>query len=385
MNVPKALDPSEIDSGRRFSRVVSPAAGALFLLLGDRNVVFNEATQKIYALNQTAAYIWCRLQEDGTPETICAELTRSGISPSLAMKHVQEALRHWLKLGLLTTEYDFNFDALPCGHAFNLDIAGFDVTVRVSSERLARTLSLFDHLATPARESPHVLHVIEADGLVHVFHNKLSVICCDEIEVAPSIKAYITEQILKMSAPNVVFHAACLVRDEKSILISGRPGAGKTTLTLRLMEAGFAYGTDDIVMIEPDGRATGVPFAPTVKSGAWDIVSQFRPDLRNATVHRRVDAKRVRYLSPVHLACDDRYPVGWIIFIKRAFGSPRLKPLDPVDAIRRMMGGSYSPDGRMNLTACSALKRTLAGASSFELTYSDLAEANDIIERLCDG
>lgn len=373
------------DGGDQPFGALSPANGTAFFLLGDRNAVFSERTQQVYALNQTAAYIWCRLEEQAAPATICSELARFGIGPDIAGRHIRAALHNWLKLGLLKVDYRIDADSLPVERSLDLSVAGFDVTIRVANERLARWLTAFEHHLVPAREAEHVLRVIELNGLVHVLHNERNVICCDGIELAPSIKAYITEQIVKLSPPNIVFHAACLVRGGKGMLISGRPGAGKTTLALRLAEGGFAYGGDDIVLIAPDGCVTGVPFAPAVKPGAWEIAKQVRPDLADATIHRRPDAKRVRYLRPAHLAGPGRYPVGWIIFITRASGPAQLKPLEPVETMRRLMDGSYSPDEKLSLAGCRAINRTLAGASSYQLTYSNLAEANDTLERLCNG
>ena len=377
--------PRNNDNDDRFFGILRPADRTAFFLLGGCNAVFSEPTQQIYALNDTAAYIWCRLEEQAAPAKICEELAKFGIGPDLAARHVRTALRNWLKLGLL--EFDDNVDnsALPVACSFVLSIAGFDCTICVSDERLGGLLAAFEHHLVPARETEHVIHAIELNGLVRVLHNNRSVICCDDIELVPTIKAYITDQILKSSPPNVVFHAACLISDGKSMLISGRPGAGKTTLTLRLTEGGFKYGGDDIVLIAPDGTATAIPFAPAVKSGAWEIVKQFRPDLDDATVHRRPDAKRVRYLRPAHVAPYAPHPIGWILFIRRASGPATLQPLEPVETMRRLMGGSYTPDEKLSLAACRAINRALAGAGSFELTYSNLAEANDIIARLCNG
>ena len=343
-----AHGPSAIDSSHQFSPALSPADGAVFFLLGDRTALFSELSQRIYALNNTAAYIWCRLEEHAALETIRDELTRFEISPDLAESHIRAALRNWLKLRLLKVDYGRDLDALPVERSLALSIAGFDVTIHVANERLAGLLAVFEHHRVPARDCEHVFQVIELGGLVHVLHNKRNVICCEEIELAPWIKAYITEQIVTSSAPNVVFHAACLVRGNRSLLISGRPGAGKTTLALRLAEGGFKYSADDIVLIAPDGSASGVPFAPAVKSGAWEIVKEFRPDLGTAFTHRRPDGKRVRYLSPTHIAPPGRHPVGWIVFIRRATGPAKLTPLEPVEAMRRLMEGSRSPDGKLN-------------------------------------
>ena len=331
----------------------------------------------------TYGAVW---RSDLEPKEISAELIKSGVNPTLANNYVRQAIRIWLKLGLLRGDYRFDpKETFPIELHFNVAAAGFDLTIRVSNEQLARKLSSFDGKISSSDKSRHVLEVMEIDGLVHVFHNKRSIGCCAANELTPSIRAYITEQIVAKSPPNVVFHAACLVRGKRNLLISGRPGAGKTTLTLYLTKEGFEYGADDIVFIAPDGRAKGVAFAPAVKPGAWEIVKEFRPDLVEACVHKRQDGKRVRYLSPQRIARSGSNPVGWIVFIKRAPGPTRLKELGQVEAMRRVMEGSYSPSGRLDFAACTAVKRTLAGASSFELTYSNLADAKKTIVSLCDG
>lgn len=369
----------------RGDSTLRPSDSASFFLLGDRSVVFCERTQKIYELNQTAAYIWCRLEEHAPLETISGELARSGIEPDLARRHVRNALRNWLKLGLIEAGHDFDPDAVAFARTFNLRIADFEMTLRVTSERLGRLFSVFEHLVVPAHESAHTLAMIEADGLVHVFHNKVSVMCCDEAELVPSIKAYMTEQLVQASPPNIVFHAACLIRNDRSILISGRPGAGKTTLALLLGQAGFSFAADDIVLIAPDGTATGVPFAPAVKSQAWDTVKDFRPDVADTVTHRRTDGKRVRYLTPARLARQTNYPVDTVIFLKRALDVTELRPLDPLKAMRKVMEASYTTGGMLSLAGCRTLNRMLAGASSFELTASTLNETAAAITQLCDG
>jgi Coenzyme PQQ synthesis protein D (PqqD) len=378
-------DTSEARGDRQPSFALRPADGVFFFLFCDQKAIFSEPAQEIYALNDTAAYIWCRVEEHATADSICKELTISGVSPDRAKKYLDQALHNWRKLGLLEENCDLGSQPIYVERTFNISIAGFNATVRVATERLARSLTLFDHQIMPVENCGHVFDVGEADGLVHVFHNKRHVICCDAIELAPAIKAYLTELIVALSPPNVVFHSACLVRGEKSLLISGRPGAGKSTLALRLVEAGFEYSTDDIVLLAPDGRAMGVPFAPAVKPGAWDIVNQFRPDLKGAIVHRRPDGKRVRYLKPNRIARSGGISVGWIIFIRRTGGPTRLKPLGQIEVMRRLMEGSYSPGGRLNLAMCKALKQMVAHAESFELIYSDLADANHAIVCLCNG
>jgi hypothetical protein len=377
------LDASDTGINRHPADILRPSDGASFLLLGDQSAIFSETAQKIYALNDVAACIWCRLEDGETIDAICDGLIESGVAPNLARKYVAQALRSWHKLGLLKSDWHSDHDLTPSAYSFNIRVADFRATIRVASERVTQLLTLFDHQTVPLQNGSHVLDIVEAGHLIQVFHNKRGVICCEAVELAPALKAYITDQVVAASSPNVVFHAACLERDGRSVLISGRPGAGKTTLSLRLAAAGFEYGADDIVLVGPDGKATGVPFAPSIKPGAWQIVSQFRPDINEAIVHRRPDGKRVRYVKPMRIARGGGSAVGWILFIRRGRGSTKLRPLKRIEVMRRLMEASYSPGEKMNLAMCNALKQTINGADCFELTYSDSAEASDAIVRLC--
>ena len=116
------------------------------------------------------------------------------------------------------------------------------------------------------------------------------------------------------------------------------------------------------------------------------MIERLRPDLGEFAVHNRPDGKRVRYLNVPRTVCGSSVPVGWIVFIKRVSNVPaKLAPLGQLETISRLIDGAYSPDGKLTSQGFHAIKGALADAKSFELQYSDAAQARDAIVDLCDG
>jgi hypothetical protein len=70
-------------------------------------------------------------------------------------------------------------------------------------------------------------------------------------ELLGYLEWFAISQALGAITNHVAFHAAALTREGATILIVGKSGAGKTTLTLGLMGRGWRPLSDDLVLVDP--------------------------------------------------------------------------------------------------------------------------------------
>ena len=358
-----------------------PARDTLFALIEGRPVLFSESNQKIYELDRMGAYVWCKLLEEETIDTIIDGLTGFGIDRSRARQFISQATHRWLDLALVDVDWEF-----PVDFALRARLGGHTIRIQASNEQLLERLApLFCSASRGADGADVLVEVAELDDWILFRVDHGSICQCESAALAPAIKARLTECIIRLSPSDIALHAASLINNREGLLLCGQPGAGKSTLALHLTEAGFHYGGDDVVLMAPDGSGRGLPFAPTVKPGSWEMISKLRNDLDDAILYCRPDGVHVRYL-PVGRVHHGIFSINLIIFLNRVEGnSTKITSLGQIDSMRRVIAGSFAVDGSLSRSAFIALKRTLARAKSFELTYSDAAQARTMLVDLCHG
>jgi hypothetical protein len=145
------------------------------------------------------------------------------------------------------------------------------------------------------------------------------------------------------------------------------------------MKAGFRFLADDIVRFDRDGQATGIPFAPAVKSGSWPLVKFFIPEIETLPVCLRGDGQIVRYL-PVPAARSHPYTVDSVFLLARETGAEaHLDRLDPLDGFTAILASAFSPDGVIAAPHLKGFARAIGDARCHRIVYSDLDQAVDAI------
>jgi coenzyme PQQ synthesis protein D (PqqD) len=362
--------------------VLRAAAHTSFALMDGRPILFSEKNQKIYELNQISALIWCKLLDQTSLESIYRELVEFGIERQNARSSVRQALQQWLDLELVEMEWK-----PKSGPALQTNLAQRKVRIGAANEELMKRLeSLFCVFGRGTDQTDIAIEILQLDGQMLFRNNRGGITRCQINGLAPAIKADLTERIILRDQPDFALHAASLTLKEKGLILCGQPGIGKSTLALHLIDGGFRYCGDDIVLISPDGLAQGLPFAPTVKPGAWEAISRIRNDLEHAVVHDRADGMRVRYLPLTDVVHEGSFAAAWIIFLNRIGGAGAdLTQLNQIETMGRVIGGSFAANGRLSQKAFAALKKILAEAKSFELTYGDALQAARKLTGLCHG
>jgi len=361
--------------------MLRPAPDAVFALLDGRSIIFSGAGQKIFELDRVGAFIWCRLGEGASLGEIHRELQAQGIDERTARQFTRQLVDIWIDRELLEVDW-----RMPIDCSFSADLGQHRITVRAANPNLlGRLLSPF--CASDQRAGCDGDIVIEAmmlDEQVFLRGEDSSISRCEVDALAPTIKAHLTQRLIQSNRWVFSLHAASLVKDGMGLLLCGHPGAGKSTLTLQLVDAGFRYAGDDVALVGGDGTICGVPFALTLKEGSWDLLARLHGDRYDAT-HCRSDGVRVRYV-PIPDAQNRCVSAGWIIFLNRVRSGPaELTTIDRLESMKRLIENAFAGDGKLSEAGFWALRRIVAGAQSLQLTYREAGEARGLLVELCNG
>ncbi|WP_374471597.1 hypothetical protein [Phenylobacterium sp.] len=352
------------------------------LRVGDRAILHDARRQQLFELNDTADLVWQALTSGAGVVGADRDLRRLGLAPAEARAHVCASAAAWMTAGLLA----------PC--AALREIAGVpDHRRRLHLDELSLEIAFHglppaacDLVARPfygAGAPADRLSVVAHGDLFLFFLNGVIRSACPGERLAPQFKALLTELYLGAVDGGFLAHGAMLVRDGRGLLLTGDPGAGKSTLGLAMAAAGWTFGGDDIVRVWPDARASPVTFAACAKSGAWPLLDALWAGFAALPSWIRNDGQQVRYLLPPDLADRSPRTLDAVVVLSRESGAPAgLHPLSPLDGLRALVAGAHS--GRWSLTgdALRALVDRLERIPCRRLVYSDAREAIPVLEGL---
>ena len=361
-----------------------PASNVRLLRLGGRSLLFSERAQKLFELNEAADAVWDVLLAQSTPSGAQAALVEMGVDEDVAAEFVESQLGAWLRDAYWTPADSPPADASPDEpRRLNFGVEQLDVEISCPDERLCERLEeVFAQFPHRISTAPLKLSVIPWANGFHIYAGDEFWGSVAEDEVAPRIKAILTEALIGRPCDGFYIHGAMLTRAGRALVLSGSPGAGKSTLTLALAARGYGFLGDDIIRVNGSGLFKGIPFAPALKPGSWPLLGPYYAELEAWPIERRGDGKKVRY-APIPAAAPTSREPGYFIALARQEGRPaEMVELNPVEALSIMLGEAYAAEGRLAAEHLARLAERIRFMGCRRLYYSDLEGAVREIGRL---
>ncbi|GGI03991.1 hypothetical protein [Egicoccus halophilus] len=182
----------------------------------------------------------------------------------------------------------------------------------------------------------------------------------------------------RRSTSACVLHAAVADRGDGAVVFAAASESGKSTLVRALVDAGWGYLSDEYAIVHDD--LTVQPYARPISldPGSWQLFAQHRPDPPPAVTALLPDQWQLPVPDPVR----ERRPVRAVVLPRHVPGAAsRLVPVAPLDAVRLLLGCSFSRQeqpGR-DLALLSRLAHTVAVA---RLQVDGLTSAVDVLRNV---
>jgi HprK-related kinase A len=177
----------------------------------------------------------------------------------------------------------------------------------------------------------------------------------------------------------LLLHAAVVERDGRALVLSGKPGAGKSTLTAGLILRGWRLFSDEVAIIPPGRREVlPLPRPVSLKGDSIDLVRRLS---LAAVIGPAVDKTRkgtVAHLRPpagsVSRADEAAVPAQ-VVFPRFTPGSrTELQPVSRAEALLRLAHESFTYSV-LGGAGFDALADVIDGCACFNLSFSSMDEA----------
>lgn len=341
--------PATLSAGPSEAEVLHAAAGwAEARPFQGIHLGISPALNAVVELNPAAAVVWEALRL--SPSLAAAEALYAELCPQRAAQapaDVAACLDGWRAAGLFRPAPpapapqpadppagDWLFDR-------TIAVAGQPVAVRAADPELAAALE--DMLAgfadAPAPAPEAVAALADGAGGWLVIDGTRAVRREPDRAMA---RAAVFVALLHRAAGETpwlgLLHGACLDGPQGGVLLAAASGAGKSTLAASLLAEGWRLVAEDAVALTPALEAVPLPFALSIKRGAWALLAGRYPDLATARTH--VSGTRHIRHPRLPAACWAAAPVRprAILFVRYdPVCAPACRPVAPLAALRALL------------------------------------------------
>ena len=383
--------------------MTAPKKNIHFLETEDGGVLFQEAQQRFYGLNATAALCWTAVSQ-GLPEPAAsAQLVAAGAPEGEALAWWRASLTLFQAEGFLDTGPDADPDPAPAGRSepelgqklerippcvLHRHWRLFDVSVRAGFTDellLLQVDNMFSALARPI-EGPADLEIVvnEVGGRIMVARNGVVVgVAPDASGLAALLEPAILNAAIDATPYLLSLHAGVVGRAGRNLILPGPSGSGKTTLVAALAARGWSYGTDETALVASEGEdILTAPLSACIKESSWPLLAGHYPRLLDEPMQQRA-GRRVRYLPPPGPVIE-RCRATDVVFPRRmeAPGETQLRPLGRCESLARLLAECVSVPRWLGASEARRLVDWANGLRFYELTFGALPDALDLLDGL---
>lgn len=178
---------------------------------------------------------------------------------------------------------------------------------------------------------------------------------------------------------HLLIHAAVVERNQKSLILCGMPGAGKSTLCAALVSQGWRLLSDEMAMVELQSLALLPIVRPiSLKNEAIDIIQEFSSDVIMVKSYHDTAKGTVAHMKPPTgsvLAGQVCSMPKWIVFPQYLQGHETvLKACSKAETVTRLAKNSFNIK-TLGADGLNALRALVEQSLCFEFSYSNLNEA----------
>lgn len=200
-------------------------------------------------------------------------------------------------------------------------------------------------------------------------------------EVLDDLVSRVNLKAIAAAEGNLLFHAGAVgAPDGQAAVLCGPSGSGKSTLTVRLVESGSRYLTDETVCLDPESLSL-TPYRKPVslKWGSHGLFSHLRPETWPASEETWLVSPSVIDPGPMPVR---RWTPTLVVFPTYARGAGlRVEPVRPGEAAF-ILGENSSRLSRVRGGALPALARLARQVPAYRVVHDDVHAAAKAVHDL---
>lgn len=282
-------------------------------------------------------------------------------------------------------------EKVDCANTAHYRVADIEFSVSTENTMLFDAIcNLLSPCVSQNGEANFVITIVEKAQTFDILSNGLVVESNLEYHhVLPLIIDRLQILSFQMSHYTFCFHGAAIATEQGILLLPGKSGVGKSTLSAILATNSSSLFSDEIIAFNTDFQLCKLTLPIAVKSGSWNSLSCLYPNLADQPIWHRLDGRRLKYIwpkVPQEIKASTEADHSRFMIVNPQFTVTQdakesltshcdSERLGVIDTISMLTGGGYQLGFELDEISLEAFMLFLARTPSYRVTYSNSQQA----------